>query len=106
MQKIINYKFKAMGLLSFIKCVGIKVFNKNETIEIVHPEAAEPLRASALMAHVKSLGLSYHNLTIKTSNDAVTLEGEVAKQEDSEKIALAIGNIEGVELVECSCLNS
>jgi len=58
------------------------------------------------MAHVKSLGLSYHNLIIKTSNETVTLEGEVAKQEDSEKIALAIGNVEGVELAECSCLNS
>lgn len=89
-----------MGLLSFIKGVGDKVFNKNETNEIVHPETAEPLRASALMARVKSLGLPYHNLTIKTSNDTITLEGEVAKQEDSEKIALAIGNVEGVDLVD------
>ncbi|SEJ83617.1 hypothetical protein SAMN05216327_12315 [Dyadobacter sp. SG02] len=53
-----------MGLLSFIKGVGEKVFNKNETNEIAHPQTAEPLRASALMAHIKFLDLSYHNLTI------------------------------------------
>jgi hypothetical protein len=40
-----------MGLLSFIKGVGEKVLNKNETVEITHPETAEPLRASALIAH-------------------------------------------------------
>ncbi len=86
-----------MGLLSFLKGVGEKVFKKEEVAPT--PEV-EPLRASSLLAHVKSLGLAYNSLTVKTSGDTVTLEGEVVKQEDSEKIALAVGNVEGVEAVD------
>ncbi len=85
-----------MGLLSFLKGVGEKVFKKEEATPT--PEV-EPLRASALLAHVKSLGLKYNNLSVKTSGDTVTLEGEVNAQEDSEKITLAVGNVEGVEVV-------
>ncbi|MCF2488984.1 peptidoglycan-binding protein LysM [Dyadobacter sp. CY347] len=87
-----------MGLLSFLKGVGEKVFKKEETA-VPTPEA-EPLRASALLAHVKALGLAYNSLTVKTSGDTVTIEGEVAQQEDAEKIALAVGNVEGVEVVD------
>lgn len=86
-----------MGLLSFLKGVGEKVFKKEEATPT--PEV-EPLRASALLAHVKALGLTYNNLSVKTSGDTVTLEGEVNDQEDSEKIALAVGNVEGVQVVD------
>jgi nucleoid-associated protein YgaU len=91
--------FAIMGLLSFFKGVGEKVFKNEETTATPAPEA-EPLRASALLAHVKALKLPYNNLTIRTSGDTVKLEGEVAKQEDSEKIALAVGNVEGVQVVD------
>ena len=85
-----------MGLLSFFKGVGEKIFKKEEA----PTPATEPLRASALLAHVKSLGLPYNSLTVKTSGDTVTIEGEVAAQADAEKIALAVGNVEGVEVVD------
>ncbi|MCF0048890.1 peptidoglycan-binding protein LysM [Dyadobacter sp. LJ53] len=88
-----------MGLLSFLKGVGEKVFKKEDVAAVPAPEA-EPLRASALLAHVKALGLAYNNLTVKTSGDTVTIEGEVSKQEDAEKIALAVGNVEGVQVVD------
>lgn len=87
-----------MGLMSFLKGVGEKIFKKEETVAAT-PEV-EPLRASSLLAHVKSLGLPYNSLSVKTSGDTVILEGEVAKQEDSEKIALAVGNVEGVAVVD------
>jgi nucleoid-associated protein YgaU len=87
-----------MGLLSFFKGVGEKIFKKEDVAVPIHE--AEPLRASALLAHVKALGLSYNSLVVKTSADTVILEGEVATQEDAEKIALAVGNVEGVELVD------
>ena len=90
-----------MGMMSFLKGVGSKVFGKGQ--EAPAPEKApevEPLRASALLAHVKGLGLAYNSLTVKTSGDTVFLEGEVAQQEDSEKIALAVGNVEGVSVVD------
>lgn len=87
-----------MGLFSFLKGSGEKVFKK-EDVAAPAPEV-EPLRASALLAHVKGLGLPYNSLTVKTSGDTVTLEGEVAKQEDAEKISLAVGNVEGVQVVD------
>lgn len=86
-----------MGLLSFFNGVGKDVL-KDQTVAPT-PEA-EPLRASALLAYVKQLGLPYNNLTIKTSAKTVTIAGEVAQQEDSEKIALAVGNVKGVETVD------
>ena len=49
---------------------------------------------------MKALGLAYNTLSVKTSEHTATLEGEVAHQADFEKIALAIGNVEGVELVD------
>ncbi|WP_159471705.1 peptidoglycan-binding protein LysM [Dyadobacter sp. 3J3] len=87
-----------MGLMSFFQGVGEKIFHK-EAAAAPTPET-EPLRASALLAHVKQLGLAYNSLSVKTSTDTVTIEGEVAKQEDAEKIALAVGNVEGVKIVD------
>jgi nucleoid-associated protein YgaU len=86
-----------MGLFSFLKGGGKKVFKTDPAATT--PEKAEPLRASELLNYVKQLGLNYNKLVVKTSGDTVTLEGEVARQEDMEKIALAVGNVEGVATV-------
>ena len=98
-----NQSFRThMGLLSFFKGVGEKVFGKSEESPATTPAAAdaEPLKASALLNHVKQLGLAYQALTIKTKGDTVTIEGRVSRQEDAEKIALAVGNVEGVTVVD------
>ncbi|WP_128544875.1 peptidoglycan-binding protein LysM [Larkinella soli] len=92
-----------MGLLSFFKGVGEKVFGKEHEAPAAEPAKAaevEPLKASALLNHVKQLGLAYKKLTVKTAGDTVVLEGEVARQEDAEKLALAVGNVEGVHQVD------
>ena len=89
-----------MGLMSFFKGVGEKIFGGNKEVDPATAATVEPLRASALLAHVKSLGLAYNSLTVKTAGDTVILEGEVAKQEDAEKLALAVGNVEGVKVVD------
>ena len=92
-----------MGLLNFFKGVGEKIFGKEHETPAAEPAkaaAVEPLRAGALLNHVKQLGLSYNKLTIKTKGDTVTIEGEVKSQEDAEKIALAVGNVEGVHVVD------
>jgi nucleoid-associated protein YgaU len=89
-----------MGLMSFFKGVGEKIFGGHAEVEPAKAAEVEPLRASALLAHVKSLGLAYNSLTVRTNADTVTIEGEVAKQEDAEKIALAVGNVEGVKVVD------
>ncbi|GAB4011282.1 peptidoglycan-binding protein LysM [Spirosoma sp. KCTC 42546] len=90
-----------MGLLSFFKGVGEKIFHKDEVApQPAEAEKVEPVRAQALLDHVKQLGLAYNSLTVKTKGDTVTISGSVKSQEDSEKIALAVGNVEGVSAVD------
>ena len=86
-----------MGLMSFFKGVGEKLFGKSEA-EIA--DKTPELKASALLAHVQGLGLEFKALTVKINGDTVTISGEVETQEQAEKIALAVGNVEGVEAVD------
>lgn len=87
-----------MGLFSFIKDAGAKIFGKK--VEEAPAEEKATLKASALLEHVKSLGLKYNSIKIILKGDDVTVEGEVNAQEDAEKITLALGNVEGVDTVE------
>jgi nucleoid-associated protein YgaU len=86
-----------MGLMSFIKGVGEKIFGKSES-EVA--EETPELKVSALLAHVQGLGLAFKALTVKINGDTVTISGETESQEDAEKIALAVGNVEGVGAVD------
>lgn len=87
-----------MGLFSFIKNAGKKLFGKKEE-EAPAAEKAE-LKASALLAHVKELGLKFKTLKIALKEDDVIVSGEVENQEDAERIVLAIGNVDGVDTVD------
>ena len=81
-----------MGLFSFIKGAGKKLFGAKEE---------EQLKASALLAHVQALGLPFNSLKVAVKEDgAVVVTGEVDQQADSEKIVLALGNVDGVETVD------
>jgi len=87
-----------MGLFSFIKGVGAKIFGNKETEA---PTQTKPqLKAAALLQYVQSLGLPFQQITIVLQGDDVILKGEVAQQSDSEKIVLAVGNVEGVDTVD------
>jgi nucleoid-associated protein YgaU len=94
----LNNLFQIMGLMSFFKGVGEKIFGKEQEAET--PEKTADLKAGALLQHVKTLGLAYNKLIVKVAGQTVILEGEVNSQEDAEKIALAVGNVEGVEAVQ------
>jgi len=87
-----------MGLFSFIKEKGAKIFGKKE--EDAPIEEKKELQAQALLDYVKSLGLTYNRLKLSVTDDDVKVEGEVAAQADAEKIVLAIGNVEGVDQVD------
>lgn len=87
-----------MGLFSFIKEKGAKIFGKKEQEAPV--EEKKTLQAQALLDYVKQLGLPYNRLKLSVTDDDVKVEGEVASQEDAEKIVLAIGNVEGVDRVD------
>ena len=87
-----------MGLFSFIKDKGAKIFGKKE--QEAQVEEKKTLRAQALLDYVKQLGLTYNSIKISVTDDDVKVEGEVAAQADAEKIVLAIGNVEGVDQVD------
>ena len=88
-----------MGLFSFVKNAGTKIFGKKEE-EAASTEEKKTLQASSLLEYVKSLGLPYNRLKLSVTDDDVKVEGEVAQQADAERIILAIGNVEGVDQVD------
>lgn len=87
-----------MGLFSFIKNTGKKLFGKKE--EEAPAEEKAILKASVLLAHVQELGLKFKTLKISLKEDDVVVSGEVENQEDSERIVLALGNVDGVDTVD------
>jgi nucleoid-associated protein YgaU len=88
-----------MGLISFIKDAGAKLFGHKE--ESAPAEEKAKLKSTALLAHVQSLHLPFNTIEIVLRTDnSVTIKGEVDQQVDAEKIALTVGNVEGVEEVD------
>ena len=94
-----------MGLFSFLKDAGAKIFKKKEkpanevitapTIEELNAEKADQLRTA-----IADLGLPIEGLWITVNDDMVTLEGQVQSQTDKEKIILTVGNVEGIASVD------
>ena len=81
-----------MSIFSFIKEAGEKV------IDLLTPGKANA--SDELKKHVEKVGLGNPNIDATVEGDKVTLTGEVATQEEKEKIILAAGNIAGVASVE------
>lgn len=80
-----------MGILSFIKEVGEKVFGGSEA------QAATP---EDLKKELAKHGLNADGLDIAVDGDKVTVKGNAASTADAEKIAIAIGNTQGVASVD------
>lgn len=87
-----------MGLFSFVKTAGEKIFGKKP--EETSTEEDKKLRAQELLDYVKKLGFEIDKLVVVVAGNKVTVRGEVASQEIREKILLAVGNVEGVEEVD------
>ena len=84
-----------MGLFSFMKNAGAKVFGIGKTTE----EAAAE-KAGKLIDAVNSLELSVANLEISVDDDKATVLGEAADLATKEKVVLVVGNTEGIATVE------
>ena len=84
-----------MGLFSFIKNAGAKVFGIGKTTE---EEAAE--KAGKLADAVRALELSVDNLSISVEDDKATVSGEAADLATKEKVVLVVGNTDGIASVE------
>ena len=80
-----------MGLWSFVKDAGKKIFGGDDDPEV---------SGAALQDELKELGLDAKDLDIKVEGDKVKVSGKAASQEMKEKVILAVGNVEGVASVE------
>lgn len=99
-----------MGLFSFLKNAGPKIFSgKKEASSISADPAvsneeriaqANRLRAMALQGVVESLNLPVTDLHLEVDEDLVIVFGQAASQADREKVILAIGNVDGVATVD------
>lgn len=97
-----------MGLFSFIKNAGEKLFGIEEA-QAAETEsnqdkvaAANAAAANAIAGYVAKMNLSAEdlNITFDGASGTVTVAGTAATQEDKEKILLCCGNVAGVESVE------
>jgi len=77
-----------MGLGSFLKNVGEKLFGEGETPE----EQAQKVRD-----HVAKYGFDVSGLTFTVANDKVTISGQAKDWEQKSKIYVAAGNVEGID---------
>ena len=84
-----------MGIFSFIKNAGAKVFGVGKTTE---EEAAE--KTAKLVDAVRKLELSVENLAVNVDDDKATVTGEAADLATKEKVVLVVGNTEGIASVE------
>ncbi len=88
-----------MGLFSFIKNAGAKVFGIGKTTAEEAAEAATE-KANKLVNAVDALGFSVTGLDITVEDDLVTIYGEAENQATREKVVLVVGNTEGIASVD------
>ncbi|MDA0178087.1 MULTISPECIES: peptidoglycan-binding protein LysM [Mesoflavibacter] len=95
-----------MGLFSFIKNAGAKVFGigKTDAEEAAEAKAAElkmeEMAAKKLEETVSDLDLEVTNLNILIDDDAATITGEAKDQATKEKVVLLVGNSDGIATVD------
>lgn len=100
-----------MGLMSFVKSAGAAIFGSDEEekqieVEIqaqadAQREKLEQLKKSrALRNKIEALGLEIEGADVRVEGSTVILGGKVADQATAEKIALAVGNVHGIEAVD------
>ena len=80
-----------MGLISFVKSAGEKLFGASEakaaTVDTLHKE-------------LEKHGLDTSGVKITVDGDKVHVTGSAPNTEQAEKIAIALGNTVGVETVQ------
>ena len=95
-----------MGLFSFIKNAGAKVFGIGKTTDeeaadkAVAAAAEAKFKASKLTNAVETLGFEVLDLNIEVTGDNATVWGQAASQATREKVVLVIGNTEGIATVD------
>lgn len=88
-----------MGLFSFIKNAGAKVFGIGKITEVETAEAAAA-KSAKLLSAVEALGFGVTDLDITVDGDSATIYGEAEDQATREKTVLVVGNTEGIASVD------
>lgn len=97
-----------MGLFSFLKNAGAKLFGKKDkkeetpaTPSVDYAEIERKQKIMLLNGVVNTLGLPGENIQIDLEGtDVVVVSGTVETQADKEKIILALGNTNGIAFVD------
>jgi len=97
-----------MGLLSFVREAGEKLFGRKEVEAAAAESAQDKLAdlnqkaATAIVAYIDKQGLDTSALTVSFdgASSTVTVAGTVADQATKEKVLLCCGNVDGVDKVD------
>ncbi len=94
-----------MGLITFIKDAGAKIFGGKTSAEKAFDAANEKLNAEAgaakkLTEMVNDLQLQVKDLKINVLDDTATVSGMAYDQTTKEKVVLVIGNSQGIATVD------
>ncbi len=88
-----------MGLFSFIKNAGAKVFGIGKTSEEEVAKTASE-KALKLTNAIETFGFEVLDLNIEVEGDKATVWGQASSQETREKVVLVIGNTVGIAAVD------
>ncbi len=98
-----------MGVFSFLKNAGAKIFGKDNDEAAITAAAAndkasvenlERQRGVAMRSVIDSTGIPIQNMDLNVDGDKVTIYGQVQQQEHREKLILALGNVTGIASVD------
>ena len=97
-----------MGLLSFVREAGEKLFGRKDVEAAAAESAQDKLvdlnqkAAAAIVAYIDKQGLDASALTVSFdgASSTVSVAGTVADQATKEKVLLCCGNVDGVDKVD------
>lgn len=81
-----------MGLISFIKNAGDKLFKSEEK--------KEQEKAASIRSHINKFGFDTNDIDIAVDDEKVTLTGEVDSYVNKNKIIVTAGNVNGISKVD------
>lgn len=83
-----------MGLFSFVKDAGAKLFGKEEE------KATDKDKNNVMLNHIRRFNLRSDGVTAKLNGSTVILEGTVDTLQEKNRIIMAAGNIRGIDSVD------
>lgn len=86
-----------MGLFSFVKNAGAKLFGKKDKKD---PAQENADKAEAIKKAIASHGITIQYLRVVVDEDKVTISGVANNKVEKEKVVLIAGNVDGIASVD------